>query len=197
MRTAKDNSARLGGRVASLDIRNGQDGYFGTVTIACDDGYFKKSNEPNGQSEWVDRTYFFDVKADSRFLKNFKPAIEVGDEVTLRGKLVQEKWTDNGGQNRSSTKIKAIELIQHLRKVEVECLKASGLIGNQNQQNSHPQQNSSSNYQSAPQHHSQQQNNAQNYQRSQQDQSAPIHYPQSQGGFAPKPQPGGYGGSQQ
>ena len=81
MRTAKDNSARLGGRVASLDIRNGQDGYFGTVTIACDDGYFKKSNEPNGQSEWVDRTYFFDVKVDSRFLKNFKPAIEVGGDL--------------------------------------------------------------------------------------------------------------------
>lgn len=88
------------------------------MTIACDDGYFKKSNEPNAQSEWVERTYFFDVKVDSRFLKNFKPAIEVGDEVTLRGKLVQEKWTDNGGQNRSSTKIKAIELIHILEKLK-------------------------------------------------------------------------------
>lgn len=183
MRTTKLNYTSIGGRVSNVDVKSGNNGYFGTVTIAVDDGYFKKG-ENGHDGHWEERTYFVDVKVDNHFLNYFKSPIETGDEVTLNGKLVQEKWKDNqSGQDRSALRVKAEKLIQHLRKVEVECLKQAGLVGNANSQNNAPQQNAQqSSY--APQQ------NAQQSTHPYQQKSA------SQGGFAPKGGGGGYGRNQ-
>jgi single-strand DNA-binding protein len=175
MRTPKLNRSELGGRISALDIKPGNNGFFGTITIAADDGYFKKND--TGPKEWVDRVHFIDVKVEHTFLGLFKEPLAVGDELTLVGKLVRDVWKDKQtNENRYATRIQAEYAIQHVRKVEVECLKQNGLVGggNQNNQGGYaPQQNNQGGY--APQ-------------------------PNSQGGFAPRqnnaPQPnsqGGYG----
>ncbi len=193
MRTTKLNYTSVGGRVSNVDVKSGNNGYFGTVTIAVDDGYFKKGE--NGQDgHWEERTYFVDVKVDSHFLNYFKSPIETGDEVTLSGKLVQEKWKDNqSGQDRSALRVKGEKLIQHLRKVEVECLKQAGLVGNANSQNNAPQQHTQQN------NHPYQQNSQQRNYTTQQN-AQKSNYPRQQnapqGGFAPNSGYGGYGQQQ-
>ena len=185
MRTPKLNRSELGGRISALDIKPGNNGFFGTITIAADDGYFKKND--TGPKEWVDRVHFIDVKVEHTFLGLFKEPLAVGDELTLVGKLVRDVWKDKQtNENRYATRIQAEYAIQHVRKVEVECLKQNGLVGggNQNNQGGYaPQQNNQGGY--APQPNSQ---------------GGYAPQPNSQGGFAPRqnnaPQPnsqGGYG----
>ncbi|MGO3785887.1 MAG: single-stranded DNA-binding protein, partial [Pseudoalteromonas prydzensis] len=166
MHTPKVNKVTQGGRVSNVDIKNGKqpNEYFGTVTIAIDDGYFKKEANSQQQS-WVERVYFIDFKFDNRALGQFKTPVSVGDEVIISGKLIQDKWVEESTQaKRSAIKVKALNVDSHRTKAEIECLKSAG-FGRQNapQQQSAPQQQGGY----APQQ-----------------QSAP----QQQGGYAPQQQ---------
>ncbi|MBW8191283.1 single-stranded DNA-binding protein [Neiella marina] len=197
MRNLKENLVKIAGNVSGLDIKQSTQAaneYFGTITVATDDGYFKKGQ--NGQNgEWVDRTYFIDVKVDNRVLSQLKNGVNKGDQISFKAKLVQEKWQDQQGQNRQAVRLQAEKVTGHLSKAEIECLKQNGFVGNQQQPNNAPNQPPQGGFSAQP-------NNAPNQPPqggfSAQPNNAPNQPPQ--GGFGAQPnnapnQPpqGGYG----
>lgn len=139
MKNIKSNVVILGGNIAQIDLTNGQYGVFGTVTLAIDDGYFKKGE--NGQDgQWIDRTHFAEVKVNANNLKSIKVQLEKGDQLQIQGKLVQEKWTDSQtGQNRSAMKVDCQSIVCHVPKALIELGKQSGVIPTANQNQQQPQ----------------------------------------------------------
>ena len=77
---------------------------------------------------------FIDIKVSNRVLLQCKTTLNVGDQVEFEGKLVVDKWNDSqSGQSRQAMKVQAEKLIAHITKQEIECLKAAGLIGGNQQ----------------------------------------------------------------
>lgn len=62
----------------------------------------------DNEGEWQDRANFFDVEVrgneqPERIANNF----EKGDRAIVEGKLRQDRWEDDNGNNRSKVKIRA------------------------------------------------------------------------------------------
>lgn len=154
MKNLKANSVNLAGNIAQVNIQNGQHGPFGSVSIAADDGYYKKGQ--NGQQgEWIDRTHFIEVNMNSKSLQSLKQTLNIGDQLSIEGKLVVEKWQDSQtSQNRNATKVECLKIVGHIPKSVIDAAKQAGVIQtgqNQNQsQASQPQRNGSNGYMNAP-----------------------------------------------
>ncbi|MBD1389374.1 single-stranded DNA-binding protein [Neiella sp. HB171785] len=168
MKMAKKNDVCISGNISNVDVKNGQRGYFGSLSIAVDDGYRDQQTQ-----QWVDRVYFVEVKVADKFLKSVKATLAKGDYVEIEGKLVVEKWKDKDTQqDRQAMKVQGYRVAVHIPKAAKDCLKAAGFLG---AQQTAPQ----TNQQAAPQHNQQ-----------------PAQ-PQQQGGYQsapqqPAPQPGGF-----
>ena len=174
MKLAKVNEVAISGNVSNVDVKQGQNGLFGSISVAVDDGY--KDN--NGQGKWVDRTHFIEVKVSDKFLKSIKGVIAKGDFIELEGKLVIEKWKDKTTQqDRSAMKVQGFRITSWVPKVAKEALKNAGLMGSQQHA---PQQH-------APQQHAPQQHAPQ--QHAPQQHAPQQHAPQQ---HAPQPQQGGF-----
>lgn len=150
MRLPKDNSCRISGNVATVDIKNGQHGPFGTIGIIVDDGYFKK--EQNNSQTWMERSYFISIKISSKIVKQCKGQIGKGDFFSVDGKIVTDKWNDrNSGKEMQATKIEARNIVMHL-----DASLAKSLRQQSKQHND--QQNTNGQYQSNGQQFEQNQN---------------------------------------
>ena len=57
--------------------------------------------------EWIDETSFFDVVVWDKLAERSKPKIEKGATVVVSGRLTQDRWKDNNGQNRSNVYVVA------------------------------------------------------------------------------------------
>ena len=141
MRNLNVNTLTLAGNISKVEIYESKDvrntnntvEYFGTITVAVDNGYFD-NNLNNGQGSWKEITAFIDVKVDNRIINRFKDGIDIGSEVCFVGHVAQDSWKDKeSGQNRSQLRMKADNVNYYLSKAERECLKANGFIGNNNQ----------------------------------------------------------------
>lgn len=141
MKNLKLNTVNLAGNISQVNIQNGQYGSFGNVTIAVDDGYYKKGQN-GADGEWIDRTHFVEVKVDANNLKSLKANLQKGDQLQIEGKLIVEKWQDSQtGQNRSAMKVDCKTIVCHIPKAVIDAAKQAGVIqtGNQqNQQNQNP-----------------------------------------------------------
>ncbi len=147
------NSVTIEGNIANIDVKQGQHGYFGSITVAVNNSY-KDQND-----NWVEQTAFVDVNVGGKFLSKLKAAPNKGDRIELEGKLVTEKWQDKTtGANRSALKVQALKLVRHVEKSAIDCLKQAGFIQvNQNQQAAPQQpvqQANGFNQQAAPQQQS-------------------------------------------
>jgi single-strand DNA-binding protein len=129
MKLLKQNTVTVAGHVANINLQNGNYGTYGTITIAVDDGYMQRGQ--NGQQgQWVDRTYFIDVKVDDNFLKRTSTQIGKGDSICVEGKLVQEKWTDkNSGQERTALRVKGSMIVGHIPVGVKDLAKTNGFLG--------------------------------------------------------------------
>jgi single-stranded DNA-binding protein len=172
----KQNSLLLSGNIAKVDIRIGQYGPFGHITIASDDGY----RDPKQNNAWVERTQFIYCKISGNNL----PVINAGDFILIRGKIIAENWDDNGVP-KSAMKVEVLEILDHMPKEANEALKQAGLSGKQLMQPKPPQ---GSQQQRPQQPQGSQQPRPQQPQGSQQ--QRPQH---PQGGGAPDYQGDGYG----
>jgi single stranded DNA-binding protein len=154
MKNVKLNAVQIAGNIASVEIRTGQNGRFGTISIAIDDGYFSKSDQPGQKGQWVDRSYFIDCKVNENDLKKLYVDPCKGDQIVIEGKLVQERWKDNAnGQDRSALKVSVKHVVSHTPKALIEMGKSSGLIPanqSQNQGFNNQQAPSQTGYQQAP-----------------------------------------------
>lgn len=83
-------------------------------SVVIDNGYYNKTS-----NEWQEKPNFFDVK----FFRD--KTIDKGDLVAIVGKLVQEKWTNNEGQNRSKILINA-DRVRVIKKSENNAEQSSG-----------------------------------------------------------------------
>lgn len=134
MKNLKSNTLSIGGNISKIDVKPGreQNTMYGTITIAIDDGYYSKTTP----QQWVEQTIFADVKVDDRVLKQLKNGCNVGDQISIDGKLAFDTWTDNQSQkSRSALKVRALSITGHISKEEINCLKQNGFIQTrQNQQ---------------------------------------------------------------
>ena len=140
MKIVKLNTCHLAGNVSNVSIQSGQNGRFGTLSIAVDDGYFKKS-ENNQAGQWVERTYFVELKVNETVIKKFYVQPVKGDQLVIDGKLVMESWKDkNSGQDRTAIKVQVAHVVSHTPKTLIDLGKSQGIIPvNQSQQQNQSQ----------------------------------------------------------
>lgn len=78
---------------------NGTDRSFYNNRIGVNDGYFDKNNQ------WVDRSYFFNIRAYQGVADNLAKNYIKGDPVLIQGKLVAETYQTQDGKQGTNTYI--------------------------------------------------------------------------------------------
>jgi single-strand DNA-binding protein len=62
----------------------------------------------NDAGQWEDKdTSWWTIKVWGKLAEQARDVLKKGQEVTITGKMREEQWTDNAGQKRFSTDIKA------------------------------------------------------------------------------------------
>ena len=85
-----------------------------TFSIANNQSYKKDGN-------WIVNTYFFECEIWGPFGETMRQYLNKGQKVTVTGQLVQNRWTDPEGKNRSAEKIRVKDLsIQFKKKPTTE-----------------------------------------------------------------------------
>ncbi len=120
----KENKVILAGWISQANIRPGQYGPFGTVTIAVDDSYI----DTNNNNQKVERTQFIMVEVSGKKL----PDLRVGDGLSVEGKLVYEAASNTqGAASILKVKVRDSDITSHIPKACLELLKNAGMYGKQ------------------------------------------------------------------
>lgn len=106
------------------------------ISIACND--VKKDQAGN----WVDDPSFFDVSIFGKAAENLRPYLTKGQGIIICGRLKQNRWTDQNGQNHSK-----IDILADMVELKNKPNQSNGQ--NQNAQNQY--QNNGQNQNFAPQ----------------------------------------------
>lgn len=75
-------------------------------TAVCDLGLAVNEREKEGD-EWVERASFFDVTVWGNQAEACSKYLAKGKQVAVAGRLRQERWTNDAGENRSKVKVVA------------------------------------------------------------------------------------------
>lgn len=120
----KENKVILAGWISQANIRTGQYGPFGHVTIAVDDSYRDTKNN----NQIVERTQFIMVEVSGKKL----PDLRVGDGLSVEGKLVYEAASNTqGAASILKVKVRDSDITSHIPKACLELLKNAGMYGKQ------------------------------------------------------------------
>jgi len=119
--------------VNTQNLRNGQYGLYGNIQIVIDT--FKKQKNPNagqpGEQQFISQRgqefYFVGIGGIKNSLKQ---GLTVGDIVVIKFTLGQ---FHKEGEKYPRHSIEAKELLYHVRKQEIDCLKKNGLIADSQQ----------------------------------------------------------------
>lgn len=104
--------------------------------MAIANGSIAVNRDTVRNSERVQETSFFDITMFGKLAETLKPCLTKGKQVVIIGGLIQDRWKDQSGNNRSSVKI-IVNKIQ--------------LVGGRSENNSaNNQQNYSQNTQARP-----------------------------------------------
>ena len=104
-----NNVIEVGRLTRDAELKFTQAGFaIGNLSIAVNDRV-KKGDQ------WVDEASFFDVTHLGKGAEALKPYLLKGTQICVTGKLKQDRWQDQSGQNRSKIYILA-EHIQLLGK---------------------------------------------------------------------------------
>lgn len=110
------NSVLLEGNlVRDPEIRNIASGTQVCSFSIASNRYFKKENEKEHQQE----VSYFDVEVWSKLAENCERYLQKGRGVRVVGRLKQDRWCDDQGQNRSKIRIVG-EQVEFLPKRNVE-----------------------------------------------------------------------------
>lgn len=74
-----------------------------TFSIANNQSYKKDGN-------WIDNAYFYECEIWGPYGETMRQYLNKGQKVIVSGQLVQNRWTDSDGKNRSADKIRVKEL---------------------------------------------------------------------------------------
>lgn len=87
----------------NAEIKSAGNSTVTTFSIANNQNYKKDGN-------WVDNTYFFECELWGPYGETMRQYLNKGQKVIVTGQLVQNRWTDSDGKNRSADKIRVKEL---------------------------------------------------------------------------------------
>lgn len=91
------NKVNIIGRLGKdSELRNAGETKVLNFSLAVNDGYGDRK-----------KSYFFDVVLFGKSAENLAPYLTKGTQIGVTGKLVQEKWQDQSGNNRYVVKIVA------------------------------------------------------------------------------------------
>ena len=60
--------------------------------------------------EWKDNAEFFEITLWGKSAESLKFYLTKGKQIAVTGKLTQERWADNDGQNRSKVTVTALNI---------------------------------------------------------------------------------------
>ena len=126
MRFSKINTMTVSGRIGNVNLQDGQNGPFGSLSLAVDTGY------KNREGKWVEDTSWVTVEFGGNtgsFVAD--KGVGKGDLLVVEGSLFESKWKDKDGGDRSALKVRAERIVEHIPSSVFECLKANGFFGNQ------------------------------------------------------------------
>ena len=75
-----------------------------------------QSYKKDGQ--WIDNAYFFDCEIWGPYGESVRQYLNKGQRVIITGQLIQNRWTDTDGKNRSLDKIRVKDLSIQFEKKE-------------------------------------------------------------------------------
>lgn len=99
------NNVVVEGRLTS-DIAEKDFGYLSTGTAKLNFSIANNKSIKKGE-QWVDEPSFFDVTVWGKYAENLKSKLSKGLQVVVAGRLQQDRWQDQNGQNRSRIYINA------------------------------------------------------------------------------------------
>lgn len=99
------NTITLNGRVTK-EITDREFGYTTQGTARLNFSIANNKSRKQGE-QWVDETSFFDVTAWGKMAESLQKKLYKGVQVLILGRLTQDRWTDQQGQNRSKIYILA------------------------------------------------------------------------------------------
>ena len=93
------NSVVLIGRLTQ-DIDERNFGYLPTGTAKANVSIAVNSSHKKGE-EWVNEASFFDIVIFGKMAEGLKPHLVKGKQIAVTGKLKQDRWKDQNGNNKS------------------------------------------------------------------------------------------------
>ena len=95
--------ATFGGNISSVDIKksdklddDGNDQFFGSISIALDNGWMVKGEG------YKEQTAFLHCNLNNNVIKRIKSGYKKGDQIVVSGELFQDKWLDKGTNKNNS-----------------------------------------------------------------------------------------------
>lgn len=76
-----------------------------SLVLATNDGYKDKSGQ------WVDKTTWHNLTCWGPLAKRVEKFIQKGTNITIRGQLAVDSWTDNTGQKKYKSYVQMSEFI--------------------------------------------------------------------------------------
>lgn len=130
MRFNKTNQLTVSGRVGNVNVQQGNNGPYGSLSLAVDTGYKGRDGSWVEDTSWV--TIEFGGNTGNYIADK---GVGKGDLLVVEGSLFESKWKDKDtGADRSALKVRADRIAEHVPSVVFECLKANGFFGNQQAQ---------------------------------------------------------------
>jgi len=143
--TSDENIGSLSGCISFTDIKNGNEGPWGSIGVITDDSYLKDNVK-------VERSQAITVEMKTHTLLALTEILNKGDSIHLKYVLRVDKWKDkSSGLDRKALKAHCTQIVSHTSKAAKNLLKQAGLMKsaqpqqqNNNAGSGHPQQPQSS-----------------------------------------------------
>lgn len=98
------NVVIIEGRITkNAEMKSAGNNTLTTFSIANNQNYKK-------DGQWVENSYFFDCEIWRTFGETMRQYLNKGQKITVVGQLIQNRWTDSEGKNRSTEKIRVKDL---------------------------------------------------------------------------------------
>lgn len=122
MKRGRQNLVFLAGNISTVNIRDSTTKvgeFFGSISVAYDDGYYDKDNN----NVWKEDVGYYEIKLNNHVIQQVT-SLNVGDSIEIQGKLITDRFKDKVTEkDRAVTKVRADRIIQHTTKQEIEHLK--------------------------------------------------------------------------
>lgn len=79
-------------------------------TSLCELSIAVNDRKPDGNGGWTDYPHYFDITTWGKVAENCSQFLAKGKKVAVTGKLEQDRWQNEAGENRSKVKVNAFQV---------------------------------------------------------------------------------------